>query len=837
MNIYLNGNDWRLTGYVKNQWRLTRSMETGSTLPSALPAIPATVPGAVQADLMKAGMLDDPNVGLDSMKGEWVNNREWIYEKEFSLPENLKAEKLILCFDGLDYNGEIYLNRIRIGEFSGMFIPVEIDITGIVDTKGNNLLEVVFYQSPEVDGQFGFSNRIRHLKSRFNYVWDWCPRIIPAGIWEDVYIKVYNYVRIIDFFPRAKVEDDGVCKIGVDTEIEAAVSGEYAISYRVTYHGREVLNMMDTVKLLASKQKLHFDLKMEHVEKWWPNGHGEQPLYQIELTIQGENDVLCDRSSKRIGFRNVKFVQNEGAAEGALPYTLVLNGKRVFIKGVNWVPISPFYGSVTKEQYRSYLQRFKDMNCNILRVWGGAILEKQAFYDLCDEMGLMVWQEFPQSSSGINNTPPDDHEFLKELEKVAAVFVKRRRHHASHIIWCGGNELMWEEFRPVDESHSNIKMLKELVEKLDAGKCFLPASASGPRFCANKDEFGKGVHHDVHGPWTYLGEAEQYSFFNGDDSLFRSETGCPGISRMRTLEKYQGNCSLWPPDASNPYWVHRGAWWIQLKELSKLFGEWDEKGGDIKEYVKVSRFLQAEALRYCVEATRRREPVSSGFIIWMGNEPFPNNANTSVIEYDGTPKPCYYWIRNAFSELHASARYEKLNYVCGEEFAANIYVTSDSKEERDGRVYAQILDIRGNVLSEAFWDIKTNDVVTSPGQIKWKTERCEDSVFMLKLKLQSGSYEDENTYLFTVDSKNPLEPIRKLPKCELDLRKMKADEWMVKNNSSKAAVNIFLYGKNPEDFLQVYPNYFTLLPNEERLLHISSKGALVENDSSIVMDA
>lgn len=837
MNIYLNGNDWKLTGYVKNQWRLTRSMETGSTLPSALPAIPATVPGAVQADLMKAGMLDDPNVGLDSMKGEWVNNREWIYEKEFSLPENLKAEKLILCFDGLDYNGEIYLNRIRIGEFSGMFIPVEIDITGIVYTKGKNLLEVVFYQSPEVDGQFGFSNRIRHLKSRFNYVWDWCPRIVPVGIWEDVYIKVYNYVRITDFFPRAKVEDDGICKIGVDTEIEAAVSGNYELSFCVTYHGREVLNMMDTVKLLASKQKIQLELKMEHVEKWWPNGHGEQPLYQIELMIQRENGVLCDRTIKRIGFKDVKFVQNNGATEGALPYTLVLNGKRVFIKGVNWVPISPFYGSVTKEQYRSYLQRFKDMNCNILRVWGGAILEKQAFYDLCDEMGLMVWQEFPQSSSGINNTPPDDHEFLKELEKVAAVFVKRRRHHASHIIWCGGNELMWEEFRPVDESHSNIKMLKELVEKLDAGKCFLPASASGPRFCASKDEFGKGVHHDVHGPWTYLGEAEQYSFFNGDDSLFRSETGCPGISRMRTLEKYRGNCSLWPPDASNPYWVHRGAWWIQLKELSKLFGEWDEKGGDIKEYVKASRFLQAEALRYCVEATRRREPVSSGFIIWMGNEPFPNNANTSVIEYDGTPKPCYYWIRNAFSELHASARYEKLNYVCGEEFAANIYVTSDSKEERDGRVYAQILDIRGNVLSEAFWDIKTNDVVTSPGQIKWKTERCEDSVFMLKLKLQSGSYEDENTYLFTVDSKNPLEPIRKLPKCELDLRKMKADEWMVKNNSSKAAVNIFLYGKNPEDFLQVYPNYFTLLPNEERLLHISSKGALVENDSSIVMDA
>jgi Beta-galactosidase/beta-glucuronidase len=473
------------------------------------------------------------------------------------------------------------------------------------------------------------------------------------------------------------------------------------------------------------------------------------------------------------------------------------------------------------------------MNCNLLRVWGGAILEKQEFYRLCDEMGLMVWQEFPQSSSGINSTPPDGHEFLKELEDAATVFIKRRRHHACHIIWCGGNELTWERFKPVDDCHANIHMLKGLVDKLDSGKNFLPTSPSGLRFCADKSEFGKGVHHDVHGPWTYQGSTGHYEFFNGDDSLFRSETGCPGTSRIETLEKYKGGCSIWPPAGNNPYWAHRGLWWVQLEELGKLFGEWDVNGEELDDYLEASRYLQAEGLRYAAEATRRREPVSSGFIIWMGNEPFPNNSNTSVLEYDGTPKPCYYWLGNTFSRLHVSAKYPKLNYNCNEEFTGSIYVTSDFNEERDVNIQARIIDIKGNILADASWEVKIRDYSLCLGEIKWRVAPCEDNVFILRLDLQSGLYEDENSYLFTLDSKNPLEPIRNLQKSDIELREIKTGEWVIVNNSSKVAVNVFIYGKNPDDFLKVFPNYFILLPYERKLLNINSEVSLVKENFSL----
>ncbi len=389
-NISLNGEDWKLTGWWEHQWRFTESMELGEMLNTPVPSMPAKVPGAVQLDLLRAGFLPDPNVGMDSTHGEWVANREWFYDKEFTLPEDMDAEKYILVFEGLDYHEEIWLNGSKRTEFAGMFLPVELDITGILKRKGSNFLRVVFYRPPEVYGQFGYSDRIRTLKSRFNYIWDWCPRIVPTGIWEDVYIKAYSFARITDFYPKAAVEGGIDGSIHTEVEAEVQISGRYRLEYRVSQAGEQMLVKEDTAELTAARQHIRGTLSLKDVKKWWPSGQGEQPLYDISVTMYAMDGTVCDAAHKRIGFRTVEFMQNLNAPVGARPYTLVVNSKRVFIRGVNWVPISPFYGGVTREEYRRYIQRFKDMNCNILRVWGGAILEKKDFYDVCDEMGILV---------------------------------------------------------------------------------------------------------------------------------------------------------------------------------------------------------------------------------------------------------------------------------------------------------------------------------------------------------------------------------------------------------------------------------------------------------------
>ena len=825
----LNGSDWKLMGFYKNQWRL--AADDAGLLPAVAKA-PATVPGSVQADLLRAGMLEDFNVGLNSNHGEWVNNREWFLDREFTLPEGSR-HKYILCFDGLDYHGEIHLNGRKLAQFSGMFLPVEIDITGLINC-GTNHLRVIFYLTPEAEGQIGYSNQIKLFKSRFNYVWDWCPRIIPVGIWEDVYIKTYDFARITSFFPKTSVAGHtNTGTLDVALELEALCPGRYEIEIEAIRDNAPVVCVGFVEMLPAAKKQLQYSIPVENVELWWPNGRGSRPLYNVTVKVKSSDGNLCDSASKRVGFRSVEFVQNPGSPQGALPYTAVVNGQPVFLRGIDWVPISPLYGNVTKEQYRNHLTRFCDMNCNILRVWGGAILEKQDFYDTCDELGLMVWQEFPQSSSGLNNTPPDDPDVLEELRKVAEVFISRRRHHASHIIWCGGNELTYEDAVPIDDHHSNIKMLKNIVEEMDKGKYFLPSSSSGPIFIAREEDFGKGLHHDVHGPWNYTGEPSHYRFFNGDDALFRSETGCPGASRMETLEGYKGAFDVWPPDSTNPYWVHRGAWWLQMAQLTELFGLWDTKGSDKAQYIKASRYLQAEALRYAIEATRRREPASSGFIIWMGNEPFPNNANTSVVEYDGTPKPAYYWVKNAFSGLHCSARYDKIRHVAGERFDCGLYLHSDGIVSGEVVIEARILSMASEVFAQRQWTAMPLQPAVFIESIGWDVLSCEGEVFLLDIIVSTdGVIADRNTYMFTVTERAAFEPLRRLPPCTLKMTKADVcpacGKWVIENVSNVAAVGVFLYGRNPDGFISFSDNYFVLLPGELRSIEATSPQGKVD---------
>jgi beta-mannosidase len=829
MIFSLNGNNWNVMGFYKNQWRFASS---DTDLLPTIARIPATVPGSVQADLLAAGMLEDFNVGLNSNHDEWVNNREWFFDLDFIVPED-SHHKYILCFDGLDYHGEIHLNGKKVKQFSGMFLPVEIDITGLVNRDANHL-RVIFYLTPEVEGQIGYSNQIKLFKSRFNYVWDWCPRIIPVGIWDDVYIKAYDFTRITGFFPKSSVDiDRHVGNINVSLELESLCPGRYEIEIEAIRDNTVYASTVFSEMLPAAKKLLQYSIPVENVELWWPNGRGNQPLYDVSVSVKTSEGFLCDKASKSVGFRNVEFVQNPSSSQDALPYTAVVNGQRMFLRGIDWVPISPLYGSVTKEQYMNLLTRFRDMNCNILRVWGGAILEKKDFYDICDKMGLMVWQEFPQSSSGLNNTPPDDPEVLEELRIVAEVFIRRRKHHACHIIWCGGNELTYEDTVPIDSHHINIKMLKALVDEMDKDKYFLPTSSSGPKFSASEENFGKELHHDVHGPWTFTGEPSHYRYFNGDDSLFRSETGCPGASRMETLERYKGIFEVWPPDNTNPYWVHRGAWWLQMTQLTALFGYWDVNGSNSVQYIKASRYLQAEALRYAIEATRRREPISSGFIIWMGNEPYPNNANTSIVEYDGTPKPAYYWVKNAFSGLHCSARFEKIRHAVGERFDCGIYLHSDSILRKSVTIEARILNVAGEVFSELHWTETPLMPATFVGTIGFDITSCPSDVFILDLTVSTdGITADRNTYLFTVTEQPAFEPLRHLPPCTLKMTKtgdcMTFSSFIIENTSCMAAVGVFLFGNDSDNFISFSDNYFFLLPGETKSIEASSLRGMVD---------
>lgn len=610
---------WTVAGHAPFHWALATTMEVGFTVAPEIPPVPARVPGSVQAALRAANLLPDWNIGLNARDCEWVEHRHWSFET--TLPD-LSAHRLRLRCLGLDGPGVILLNGTEIGRFDNAFIPYQFDLPAL-DRHRDNKLQIVFTCPPRWLGQIGHTSQMTEWKPRFNYTWDWSPRLVQLGIWDDITLET-----------------------DPDDAIETARCWTAGRSLHVTAAGTGCrLSLANGDRIVKSADFDHdivwHDLP---VELWWPNGLGAQPLYTVTL-----HHGAASRSW-RVGFKSIEWRPCSQAPAGADPWLCVVNGQPIFLQGVNWTPIRPNFADVSVAETRARLQTYRDLGCNLLRVWGGAVLEKESFYDLCDELGLLVWQEFPLSSSALDNWPPEDPRAIADLTHIAASYITRRQHHVSLLCWCGGNELQGALDggkvgigKPTDTTHPLLHRLAAVVRELDPSRRFLPTSASGPRFMAAAADFGKGLHWDVHGPWAPLDP----EYWDHDDALFRSEVGAPGASPTDLLHATAGDLSAWPPNLENPLW-RRTAWWIQWPDFLNQHGR---EPRDLDEFVTWSQRQQADALALAVHACQRRFPACGGILLWMGHDCFPCTANTAILDFHGRPKPAAAAVGTLFREM------------------------------------------------------------------------------------------------------------------------------------------------------------------------------------------
>ncbi len=631
--------DWKLSGWTPHLWELEKTMEIGASPNAEIPSLPAMVPGSVQLALKNSGYLPDWNVGLNYRECEWVENRHWIYETTIPAGWIKPGLKYRLNCQGLDYSGWIVLNNVVVGSFKGTHKPHLFAIEDKLK-HGENSLMIIFDLPPRWLGQFGRTSQMKEWKTRFNYTWDWVIRLVQIGIWDQIYLEETDGREINEF--RCYADADVKSSTGILT-IKGKVSGSPGFFVKA--------ELLDGKKIIKSTRiaidefnAKGFEWNNLPVDLWWPNMEGSQPLYDIRLVLEDEQGRSEDAITKRTGFKNVVWEHCEGAPKEAYPWICVVNGRKVFLQGVNWVPPLPNYADVGIDRYKKLINLYKDLGLNILRVWGGGVLEREDFYNLCDESGLMVWQEFPMSSSGIENLPPDDPNSLEEMAKIAESYIARRQHHASLVIWCGGNELhgnnegeLANAGKPVDGSHPMIAMLADIVKRMDPKRRFIFTSPSGPVFYAHEDNFGKGLHWHVHGPWKATGSLEDWKrYWENDDAFCRSESGAPGASSADLIRKYAGNLEVMPASAENPLWRRCSTWWI----------EWDvfktERGREpssLEEYVEWSQQRQSEALSIVVMSCKQRFPKCGAVLLWMGHDCFPCTANTSIIDFEGNPKP------------------------------------------------------------------------------------------------------------------------------------------------------------------------------------------------------
>lgn len=671
-------------------------------------AFHANVPGCVQKDYAEAHGFENYQYADNVHQFDAIEDYAWTYECDLSYTL-AEGEKLFFVSRGIDYAYEIYLNDDLLYSHEGMFSPVEVDLTEKLAEE--NRLRVVIAPHPKrADAPAGTRDEAdRSTKPAVSYGWDFHPRLIVSGIWDETYLET----RAADYIYRCEAFytlNDTLTKAEVEFDIDCGTTPEIEVfnpDGSLLYRGYDTKLTVETPKL------------------WWCNGQGEPNLYTYQVKTG-----TCEKEG-HIGFRKIELVPNEGCWEfpkcypktrSTPPFTIRLNDRVVFAKGTNLVNLDIFNGAVTEERYAQMLSLVKNANMNIVRCWGGAAVNKEAFFDLCDAYGIMVWQEFPLAC----NNYYGEH-YLETLGKEATAVIKRVRKHPAHVLWCGGNELFCSWSRMTEQSEA-LRLLNKLCYELDRKKPFIMSSPV------------MGVAHGPYQFYDYGTGTDSLTAFYKSKSIAYPEFGVPSIAEKSILEE------IIPPDEIGTLqltgsWEIHHAYWAQLDIMEAVLGEVKE----LSEQIRFSNLFQAVGYQAIFEEARRQKPLCSMALNWCFNEPWTTAANNSVVSYPARKKPAYYAIQAALRPVVASARNFKFGYQPGEVFRAELWLLNDSTCEVSDTIRAY-LEFDGEEIFVMEW--KTGTVAANCNRcgnmIQYILPDTEKTFFKLKLKSENG-YDSEYT--------------------------------------------------------------------------------------------
>jgi beta-mannosidase len=832
--ISLNASDWHFKEFYGEDWRWRNSHMPDSRDLRGWRV--GSVPGCPQHDLWKAGEIPDPYIERNSLLSEWISQRTWLYKKTFIVDEQVKGQHVWLHFEGVDYQAEFFLNGESLGTHIGMFTPVSFEVADKLRYGEENLLAVVIEAAPHEEPQVGRTSRVRTIKTRMNYWWDFCPRMIHLGIWDDVHLDVTGPVRITNVFVRPQLSTDYTrANVFVGTALDSTVQGTADLEVILRYAGTVVAHQRARHELNVGQTRLETCLEVTAPRLWWPNGHGKQELYEAEVRLvrpsaeemSPEEEDISDLYTTLFGIRQISLTQNESVDPAALPYTLIVNGRKIYAKGWNWVPMDVMYSVPRPAKLERLLTLACRAHINLLRVWGGGLIETESFYEQCDRLGIMVWQEFIQSSSGIDNTPPSSGEYIRAVTEAAGQIIPRKRNHPALAIWCGGNELSGGVEQPLDDSHPVLEALKSVVKRLDPDRLWLPTSPSGHVFSNSLETIAidPSALHDVHGPWEYQGVTGQCDLYNRGSSLLHSEFGVEGITNLRALNATLQTAHQLPVTLDNPYWFHRGAWWIKRPMWDRTFGELNS----MEELVRATQFMQADGLRYALEADRRRKYHNSGTLPWQFNEPYPMAACTSAVDYYARPKPVYYAVSRAYAPLLVSARFSTQAWEGFDQFQVEAWICNSHEQSyADVTLQLCVTGIRGKIY------VKRTESVAFGANCAAKLTALEESldsipeeVFFLDMQLLDSKSAGlaRNRYVFS--RTETLAPLLSCPLTSISVTSQEAESEQIltlTNTGETAAMCVWLEDArdlNASGYSYFDDNYFCLLPQESRTVTVT----------------
>ncbi|MEU4190556.1 glycoside hydrolase family 2 protein [Kribbella sp. NPDC026611] len=601
-------------------------------------AVPATVPGEVHTDLLAAGEIPDPFDGANESDLHWIGRTRWSYRTTFGWTAD-GNDRQELVAEGLDTVATVTLNGHELGRTANQHRSYRFDVTGALVAGDNEL--VVEFVGPVTAVEAARAkvgswphtnlhpyNELRKMASNFG--WDWGPDVATVGIWRPIRIESWSGVRIASVRPLASA--DGVLK----THVALAWTDTAAEHATVTV---EVGGTTESATVKPGWDSVVLTNTVNAVDLWWPRGHGEQPLYDVTVTLADH-----DEWTGRVGFRDITV--NVAPDSHGTPFVISVNGKPIYVRGANWIPDDAFVTRLNAETYRTSIQDAVDAGMNLLRVWGGGIYESEHFYDSCDELGILVWQDFLFACAAYS----EDEPLWSEVEAEAREAVTRLSRHASLAVWNGNNENIWGYVewgwreplagRPWGAGYY-LDLLPRIVAELDPRT---PYSAGSPysfdRFIHPNDERHGTMH--IWDVWNQV----DYTTYRKYQPRFVSEFGFQGPPAWSTLTSVVHDAPLDPygPEML----VHQKAFEGNLK-LERGLGEHLPKWKDIDDWHWTTQLNQARAVAYGIEHFRSLSPLNTGAVVWQLNDNWPV-VSWAAVDGHGIRKPLWFALKRVYAD-------------------------------------------------------------------------------------------------------------------------------------------------------------------------------------------
>ncbi|TQL19440.1 glycoside hydrolase family 2 protein [Streptomyces sp. SLBN-134] len=645
-------------------------------------ALPASVPGCVHTDLLAAGLIPDPFLGRNETEVAWVGRREWTYETELTAGAG-PHEQTDLVFDGLDTVAEILLDGRPLGRTRNMHRSYRFDVTGLSGRLTVRFASA-YAEAEAVRGRLGerpgaYAEPYQYLrKMACSFGWDWGPTLVTAGIWRPVRLERWSTARIARVRPLVTVEDGvGQIELAVDVErsrVEAPLTLE-ASAGGVRARAR-IDGTAGTVRL-----------RVPDVRLWWPRGYGEQPLYDVELTLSHGDEAL-DAWRRRTGFRTVEL--DTSADAHGTGFTLAVNGERLFARGVNWIPDDVFPSRITRERYRHRLEQAAGAGVDLVRVWGGGIYEDEDFYDACDELGLLVWQDFPFACAAY----PEEQPLRGEVEAEARENVVRLMPHPSLVLWNGNNENLWG-FRDWDWEQGlagdswgegyYLGVLPRVVAELDPTRPYTAGSPWSGSWRHHPNDPAHGTHHS----WEVWNRAD-YADYRRDVPRFVAEFGWQAPPAHATLRRALPGED---PAPDSPGMLHHQKAEDGNGKLERgLARHFAVPEGDFDRWHYLTQVNQARAVAAGVEHWRSHWPVCAGTVVWQLNDCWPVTS-WAAIDGDGREKPLYHELRRLYADRLLTVRADGDGLV--------VAAVNQSAEDWRGTLRLRRMSVDGAPIAEA----------------------------------------------------------------------------------------------------------------------------------------